>query len=263
METNIVVIIQARTSSTRLPNKVLLPILGIPILIHQYNRVKRAKLQSNVVIATSTDVSDNAIFDLCIAQGIECYRGDMNNLLDRHYKAGLLYGADAIVKIPSDCPLISPKIIDKVIKTYIHNIDEVDYVSNLHPPSYPDGNDVEVLSMNALEKVWRAAIKDFELEHTTPYLWENPDKFNIMNVQWETGLNFSKSLRFTIDYQEDYLLIKEIYENLYPENPNFDLEEILLLIGKNPHLKEINSKYLGEYWVMKHLDELKTVTINY
>src|SRR5690606_10660564 len=122
------------------------------------------------------------------------------DLLERHYKAGLKFNADAIVKIPSDCPLIDPLVITKVINYYKNNTNKFDYVSNLHPPSYPDGNDVEVISMNALKEAYNNAKKIFEREHTTPYIWENPDLFRIGNIKWETGFDFSMTHRWTIDY---------------------------------------------------------------
>ncbi len=256
----IVVIIQARMSSTRFPGKVMQDVLGKPLLIHQYERIARSKLKSLIVVATSTDTSDEPIAGLCKSYNIHFFRGELNNLLDRHYQAGLAYGADAIVKIPSDCPLISPQVIDRVLAKFIELYPRIDYVSNLHPASYPDGNDVEIINMDALSYVWQNASKNFELEHTTPYIWENPDLFRIENVIWETGLDLSKSHRFTIDYPEDYQFIKAIYEKLYPENEFFELPDILNLLREKPEITELNKKYAGEYWYRNHLNELKTIT---
>ncbi|MBS3999585.1 MAG: glycosyltransferase family protein [Desulfobulbaceae bacterium] len=258
----IVVVIQARMSSTRFPGKVLQKVLGKPLLLHQYERIAESKLEPLIVVATSTDESDEPIVELCKLHGINCFRGNLNDLLDRHYKAGLAYEADAIVKIPSDCPLISPTAIDIVLTKYIEFYPEIDYVSNLHPASYPDGNDVEIISMKALQNVWQNASKDFELEHTTPYIWENPELFRIENITWESGLDYSKSHRFTIDYPEDLLFIKAIYENLYPKKQYFELEDILELLQEKPEIMELNKDYAGEYWYKNHLSELKTI-INY
>lgn len=247
-------------SSTRFPGKIMEKVVGKPLLLHQYERIAQSKLPSQIIIATSTDESDEEIVELCKQNNINCFRGDMNNLLDRHYKAGLAYEADAIVKIPSDCPLISPKVIDLVLEKFITLYPKIDYVSNLHPASYPDGNDVEIINMNVLKVAWQAACKNFELEHTTPYIWENPNLFRIENVMWDTGLDYSKSHRFTIDYPEDYQFIKAVYENLYEKKQYFELEDILELLDEKPEIIEINKRYAGEYWYKNHLDELKTIT---
>lgn len=253
----IVTIVQARVSSTRLPGKVLLPILDKPVLIRMIERINKSKLKGKLVIATSTNSDDDQIEKLCEENSLECYRGSLNDLLDRHYQVGLIYNADAVVKIPSDCPLIDPSIIDKVINNFTEN--NFDYVSNLHPATYPDGNDVEIFSFKALERAWKEASKNYEREHTTPFFWENENIFKIGNVCWETGLDFSTSLRFTLDYFEDYQFIKNIYEELYPTNPNFSLQDILNLLNQKPDLLKINQKYVGTYWYDNHLDELKNI----
>lgn len=256
----IVTAIQARTSSGRLPNKVLFPLCGEPLLIQLIKRINRAKLAGRIVVATSLDKSDDIIANLCHSNHIECFRGSMTDLLDRHYQLAVKYNADALVKIPSDCPLIDPLIIDKTISHYMDNYPHYDFVSNLHPASYPDGNDVEVMSFKALETAWKKAERPLEREHTTPYVWENPDKFSISNVTWESGLDFSTTHRWTIDYEEDYQFINKVYSELYPHNPSFGLYDILDLIEMQPELKLINQNYLGNYWYMNHLDELKTIT---
>jgi spore coat polysaccharide biosynthesis protein SpsF len=254
----IVTVIQARISSTRLPGKVLMPVLGHPLLLRMIERVKKAKLIGNLVVATSTNQEDDKIEALCVSENLNCYRGHLTDLLDRHYQVAKKFDAEAIVKIPSDCPLIDPHIIDRVIQSYIEN-EEYDYVSNLHPATYPDGNDVEIFSYQALEHAWRDATKDFEREHTTPFFWEHNDTFTIGNVEWETGLDMSTSLRFTIDYEEDYRFITRVFEELYPVNPNFGLNDILKLIEQKPEIAEINHKFAGSYWYDKHLDELKNI----
>jgi spore coat polysaccharide biosynthesis protein SpsF len=149
-------------------------------------------------------------------------------------------------------------VIDKVLQYYLDN--DFDFVSNLHPATYPDGNDVEVISRKAIEKAWREAKRTLEREHTTPYIWENPQLFKIGNVAWETGLDYSMTDRWTIDYPEDFTFIKTIYEQLYPANPVFDLQDILHLTRQNADIFSINSKYAGVNWYRNHLDELKTIT---
>jgi spore coat polysaccharide biosynthesis protein SpsF len=258
----IVTVVQARCSSSRLPNKVLLPILGKELLIRQLERISHSYLAGKIVVATSTDSSDDKIENLCKENNYTCFRGSLNDLLDRHYQAAKLFEADAVVKIPSDCPLIDPRIIDNVIDFFIKNNDKYDYVSNLHPATYPDGNDVEIMHSSVLEKAWKEAKKDFEREHTTPYIWENPAIFRIGNVEWETGKDYSMTHRFTIDYQEDYEFILRIYEKLYPITPYFSLQNIFDLLKSEPELLKINEKYAGVNWYRNHLDELKTIAPN-
>ena len=254
----IVTVIQARTGSSRLPGKVTKEILGRSLLIRMVERVQASTLKGCIVVATTTDKEDDVIEDICQDNRILCYRGSALDLLDRHYQAGKWQEADAVVKIPSDCPLIDPRVIDKVLQYYLDN--NFEYVSNLHPATYPDGNDVEVMNFSTLEKAWREAKKDFEREHTTPYLWEHPEKFSIGNVVWGSGLDYSMSHRFTIDYAEDFVFIKTIFESLYPKNHNFGLQEILELLRVNPHIAAINEKYAGVNWYRNHINELKTVT---
>ena len=254
-----VVVIQARSSSTRLPGKVFLPLAEKPLLVRMVERVQMAKLPSVVVVATSTEPDDDTIVQLCSEHSIEVVRGSLNDLLERHYLAGKQYNAEFVVKIPSDCPLIDPKIIDKVLQYNLDNKDSFDFVSNLHPATYPDGNDVEVMPMKMVELALLEATKPMEREHTTPFFWDNPDRFRIGSVVWEKGLDYSLSHRFTIDYKEDYDFIKEVYNHLYEENPMFSLDDILYLLEKHPEIYEINSRYCGVNWYRNHLDELKTV----
>jgi spore coat polysaccharide biosynthesis protein SpsF len=115
------------------------------------------------------------------------------------------------------------------------------------------------MSMAALETAWREAKRDFEREHTTPYLWENPERFRLGNVAWETGLDYSMSHRWTIDYEEDYDLIRAIYERLYPQNPLFSLNDILDLLEREPEIETLNARYVGVNWYRHHLDELRTI----
>jgi spore coat polysaccharide biosynthesis protein SpsF len=232
----------------------------MPLIIRMIERVAVSPEIGTLVIATTTERSDDLLTELCLENNLNVFRGDTNDLLDRHYKAGLHYKADAIVKIPSDCPLIDPLIISKVIKYYSDNFPKFDYVSNLHPATFPDGNDVEIMSMESLKEAWLNAKLSFEREHTTPYLWENPDKFKIGNIVWETGLDYSMTHRWTIDYIEDYKFIKAVYDELYHKNPIFNIDDILELLAEKPEIKMINEKYNGVNWYRHHLDELKTVT---
>ena len=255
----ILTVVQARMGSSRLPAKVLLPLAGQPLLVRLVQRVQRARLAGTVVVATTTGAADDAIAELCAANGLECFRGDALDLLDRHYQAARHYGADVVLKIPSDCPLIDPAVIDEVVRFYLDFAERYDFVSNLHPATFPDGNDVEVMPFEALETAWREARRPLEREHTTPFFWENPGRFRLGNVEWGTGLDYSMSHRWTIDYPEDYDFITAVYEALYPGNPTFGLAEILRLLAQRPGIAQLNARYAGVNWYRHHLDELKTV----
>lgn len=259
MSLTIATVIQSRMGSTRLPGKVMMPLAGKPLLYRMYERVALSELSGKIVVAATKEETDLPIIQLCEENNINYYLGHSTDLLDRHYQAAKIFNADVVVKIPSDCPLIDPNIIDKVIKYYIDNKHNFDFVSNLHPPSYPDGNDVEVMTMKALEDAIQNAGIPLEREHTTPYFWENPDNFRIGNVTWETGLNFSMTHRFTIDYKKDYDFIKTVYDELYSENKIFTLDDILDLLNSKPEIKKINEKYAGVNWYRNHLNELKTI----
>ena len=156
--------------------------------------------------------------------------------------------------------MIDPAVIDRVVKLYLAKKNSFDYVSNLHPATYPDGNDVEIMPVEILEIAWKEATKDFEREHTTPFIWENPDRFRIGNDTWETGLDFSMSHRFTIDYEEDYQFISAIFDELYYSKEFFSLCDVMQLLDKKPELKKINEKYVGVNWYRNNLDELKTIS---
>lgn len=259
MKPHLVTVIQARTGSSRLPGKVLMPLAGKPLLVRMVERVLRANLAGTVVIATTNESTDDPIEAICNEYGWNVYRGHPTDLLDRHYQAAKLFQADAVVKIPSDCPLIDPQIIDKVLNVFLESYPAYDFVSNLHPPTYPDGNDVEVMKFSVLETAWKEAMLPMEREHTTPFIWERPERFTLNNVAWEKGLNYSMSYRWTIDYPEDFTFISRVYDELYPINPNFGINDILDLLNKKSEIFEINSKFAGVNWYRNHLDELKTV----
>lgn len=255
-----VVVIQARTGSTRMPNKVLMPLAGRPLLQRMVERVRAARTEFDLVVATTTDPGDNAIRELCRSIGVRCFSGHPTDLLERHYRAAIALGAEAVVKIPSDCPLIDPAVIDRVLAAFFRNPLRYDYVSNLHPPSYPDGNDVEAMTMATLEMAWVEAKKPFEREHTTPFVWERAERFRIGNATWESGLDYSMSHRWTIDYPDDYEFIRAVYDELWSNpNPIFTLKDILLLLHARPDMQAINSGYAGVNWYRHHLGELKTI----
>jgi len=234
----------------------MLPLAGKPLLSRMFERVEAANVDADLAVITSTEPSDDPIEQFAKDDGVLCYRGHLRDVLDRHYQAAKYFGADVVAKIPSDCPLIDPEIIERVFARFDEG--SYDYVSNLHPATYPDGNDVEVFTMSALEEAWRNAEKDFEREHTTPYIWEHSDRFRIGNLSWER--DYSMSHRWTIDYPEDYEFIRTVYDELYSETrPIFSMQDILDLLDRKPEIAQINAHYAGVNWYRKHLNALKTI----
>ena len=245
--------------SSRLPEKVGMLLQGKPLFVRQAERVSAARFRGRVIIATTTEAGDDPIEAICEREGLECFRGDAHDLLDRHYQAALVYPADAVIKIPSDCPLIDPVVIDRVISFYLAHFDEYDFVSNLHPATWPDGMDVEIMAFPVLEQAWKEASRPLEREHTTPYIWERPERFRIGNVVMEGGRDYSMTHRFTIDYAEDYAFIRAVFDELYPVNPLFGVSDILALLERRPDIYAINAPLAGVNWYRNHLGELRTV----
>ncbi len=260
---NNLIVVQARLGSTRYPGKVLMDLAGEPLIVRLIERIARIKTKARIVVATTTESLDDRLVALCRAAGIPVFRGHPTDLLDRHYQAALEHGAEAVAKIPSDCPLIDPSLIDQVLARFACG--DSDYVSNLHPASYPDGNDVEVMTREALEAAWRETSLPMEREHTTPFIWERPERFRIANVLWDpqpegtSKRDYSMSHRWTLDYPEDYEFIRRVYEELYPVNKAFGLQDILDLLEVKPELQAINARYAGVNWYRHHLGELKTI----
>ena len=205
---NIVAIVQARILSSRLPGKVMLDANGKPILIRMIERLKKSKLCSKIVVATSTNKIDEIIVETCKKNNIYFYRGSHNDLLDRHINCAKQFEADIILKIPSDCPLIDFKIVDKSIEIFLEK--KADYVSNIHKHNYPDGQDVEVISFDALSEANLKAKKEYEREHTSPYIWSKPSKFRIYDLDSAFPKKTFDRYRLTLDYIEDYWLILKI-----------------------------------------------------
>ena len=260
MSARVVAIVQARTGSTRLPGKVLLPLGDATVLEHMLERVARARLIGTLAVATTTAPEDDPIATLCLLRDVQCYRGHATDLLDRHFRTARACGAEHVVKIPSDCVLIDPAVIDRVLGAYLDRAGRYDYVSNLHPPTYPDGNDVEVFSVAALESAWRLAKRPLDREHTTPFLWDTPGAFRLGNVSWETGGDLSMTHRVVLDYAEDYELIRRVYEALHPVNPAFGVADIVRYLDEHPEVRDLNAAYRGVNWYRHHLGELRTVS---
>ena len=238
LESNCVAIIQARMSSSRLPGKSLMNIAGRPMLEWVIRRVKRSSLIDLVMVATTTDTSDEPIEMLCKKLEIPVYRGSMNDVLDRYYQAARQLQADIVVRITSDCPLIDPELIDKTIKALQEN--EADFACNRLPPpmkrTYPIGLDVEVVKFNALERAWKEATKKNEREHVMPYLYDEPGRFKIVRIDYDVDYG---SMRWTVDTKEDLDFVRQVYSYL-KKREDFSWLDVLELMKNQPKLAEIN-----------------------
>jgi len=245
---NIVAIIQARMGSTRLPGKVLMEVEGIPLLKLMMSRVTQSVLLNKTVIATSILQKDDRIEEFCKENNYECFRGSENDVLSRYYECAKIFNAEIIVRLTADCPLIDYRTIDNVIQ--FHFEQAVDYTANTVPPetsTFPDGSDVEVFSYKALEKSFIKAKKDYEREHVTHYFWRGENGFKTAQVKQKN--NWSK-YRFTVDYPEDFEVIKLIFKELNKRKSFGHLSDIINIIDLNPNIREINSKYyFGIGWI--------------
>lgn len=218
----IIAILQARMSSSRLYGKVLKPILGRPLLSLLLERALKSKLINKIVVATSDHPSDNKIEEFCRNTDVPCFRGSLEDVLDRYYKTALYFDKpDHIVRLTGDNPLIDPEITDKTIEYYLEN--KFDYVSNSAENNFPVGLDVSIFRFQALKYSWENAHLPYEREHVNPFILGHPEIFKI-------GLYREKvkypCLRWTVDNYEDFEYVKKIFEALYPQNPDFCMKDV-------------------------------------
>lgn len=228
-------IIQARTGSSRLPNKVLKEICGKPMLQHIIERVKMCENVDQVIVATTVRDNDQAIADICEQIGIDCYRGSESDVLDRYYQAACLYKPENVIRVTADCPLIDSKLIDEIIETHVKG--NYDYTSNTLVETYPDGLDAEVFTFNALKKAWEEAALASEREHVTPYIKFKSD-YKRYSVEREPSL---KEKRWTVDTNEDFDMVLRIYDALYKDSQYFGTDEILHFLSEHGEIETINS----------------------
>lgn len=234
-----VCIIQARMGSTRLPGKVMLDLCGKTVLEHVIQRVKRVKNIDEIVIATTIDKKDNVIVEEAMKCGVKVFRGSEEDVLSRYYYAAKENKADVVVRITSDCPLIDPEITQRTIDYYLINKDKFDYVSNTLERTFPRGLDTEIFGFKVLEKAFNEATLQPDREHVTPYIWDNPNMFSL--GCYKNDVDYSK-YRWTLDTEEDFELIKRIYEKLfYLKSNDFSMEDILKVYEKDADLFYINN----------------------
>jgi spore coat polysaccharide biosynthesis protein SpsF len=236
----ILAITQARIGSTRLPAKILKEVDGVSLLEIHLQRILQSKHVSKLKVATTTEPDTYKIIAIAEKLGVETYQGSVNDVLDRFYQTALPEKPDYVVRLTSDCPLIDPKVIDKVIETCLNA--NCDYASNVLVPTFPDGMDVEVFKFSALEKAFKEAALTSDREHVTPYIWRNSSQrggtlFSSVNI--ENPVDYS-DIRITVDTQEDFLLVEKVIHDLGTEKP---FEEYVRFITTHSGIREMNQQY--------------------
>jgi spore coat polysaccharide biosynthesis protein SpsF len=234
-----VAIIQARMSSSRLPGKVLLDLAGQPMLVRVVERVRRARFVDAVAVATTTDPADDPIETLCRERGYLVYRGSMFDVLDRFYGAARQFGADVIVRVTADCPIIDPDVVDHTVAAFWAN--QADFAANRLPPpwkrTWPIGLDTEVCSFAALERAWKEARLPYEREHVMPYFYDVEGRFKIVVTDHDPDYG---SQRWTVDTQEDLDLLRAIF-TYFGGQDTFSWLDVLRLMEREPRLASINA----------------------
>jgi spore coat polysaccharide biosynthesis protein SpsF len=231
----VVGILQARMSSTRLPGKVLLPLVGRPILERQIQRLQRTRNLDQLIVATTVDPSDDAIAALCADLGVASFRGSRDDVLDRYYHAALRGHPSHVVRLTADCPLADPDLIDQAVDFALSG--GFDYASNTLRPTWPDGLDVEVMTFAALETAWHNAVSPVDREHVTQFIIKHPERFSHGSLENDVDLS---AMRWTVDEPRDYDFVSRVYELLYPANPAFTARDVLVLLQEHPEIMELN-----------------------
>lgn len=245
----VVCLVQARVGSTRLPGKILKEICGKTILHHEIDRLKKCKEIDEIVIATTDKEDDDKIVNVAKKLSVKYFRGSENDVLSRFYYSAKENNADIIVRVTSDCPCIDFEILDKMLIYFKDKYKEkqIDYLSNTINRTYPRGYDIEIFTFSALEKSYINAEKEYEREHVTPYIYDKTNNF--LKLSFENKDDYSE-YRVTLDTIEDFIVIKNIFENLYYKNPYFKLNDVVQYLNNNLHIVDINKhieqKKLGE-----------------
>jgi|TARA_B110000438_G_scaffold300360_1_gene352577 spore coat polysaccharide biosynthesis protein SpsF (cytidylyltransferase family) len=228
-------IIQARTGSKRFPNKVLEEIENLPMICHIINRIKKAKKVNQIILATSNTKSDKILLDIAKKFEIIAFAGSENDVLDRFFNSAKLYAANPIIRITGDCPLVDPVLLDNMIDFFQKS--DYDYVSNTIDRTFPDGLDIEIFSFETLKKSHDESKWSSEREHVTPYILKNKNKFKMYNYRNTQNLS---NLRWSVDEKNDLLMIKQIFQEMRP-NQYFSTEDVLKILSEKPNISKINS----------------------
>lgn len=229
----IIAIVQARMGSSRLPNKVMKKISGVPMIEILLSRLAKSQLISKIILATSDDPKNKELIDHVIDIGFEVFVGSEHDVLNRYYECAKKYKADTVIRITGDCPLVDYRLVDLCINEF--NSSFVDYLSNVDPPTYPDGLDIEVFKFKALEKANQSGKNPLDREHVTKFIRESKE-FDKGLIKSKIDYSF---LRWTVDEEKDLNLIKSIFENFH-DDIHFAWEDVIALWKNNPKLFDLN-----------------------
>lgn len=227
-------IVQARMGSTRLPGKVLSSIGGRSMLARTCRRASRAALVDETIVATSIHPHDGPIVEECRLLDLECFRGNEEDVLDRYYRAAEARLADVVVRVTSDCPLIDPEVIDRVVRAARGQWPH--YTSNILQRTYPRGLDTEVVTFAALEQAWREAAEPYQRVHVMPYFYQNPERFRLGSVVGDADFSH---YRWTVDSAEDLAMVRALYRRMDCDD-GFSWRDVIGLLHREPRLAEIN-----------------------
>lgn len=228
----IIAVTQARISSSRFPGKVLADVDGISLLELHLRRIQKSKLVDAVVVAIADEDGAEKLEEISKSLGVLSYRGSVNDVLDRFYNSVKDLKPDIVIRLTSDCPLIDPVLIDQVITH--QRMTDADYCSNVHPPTFPDGLDVEVVKWAGLEAAFREATAHRDREHVMPFIWSRPERFKLSNFHSTTDFS---SLRMTVDYPEDLEVIRALVKTI-GKYESYD--KYIDLLSKENSLRELN-----------------------
>jgi len=235
----VLAVVQARLGSTRLPGKARLPVAGRPMAALVLERARAIPGVDGVVLATTSGRDDDALADLARDLGVPCVRGSVDDVLDRFHAVVARHPADAVLRVTADCPLLDPEVSGRVVAEYLRHRGEVDYVSNVDPPTFPDGLDTEVFSSAALDRAWREAALPSDREHVTTYMRRGERGFRRRNVAHAVDLS---GHRFTVDEPRDLALVRAVYAALSPDGGRiFGMGEVLDLLRERPDLAAVNA----------------------
>jgi spore coat polysaccharide biosynthesis protein SpsF (cytidylyltransferase family) len=239
MAAGVLAVVQARLGSTRLPGKALEEIGGRPMLVHVLTRAAAVPGVERVVLATTTRSEDDELARLAHDLGIACARGSTDDVLDRFHSTLLAHPAEVVLRLTGDCPLLDPMVVGLVLDAFVRSAGTTDYVSNVDPPTYPDGLDAEVFSRAALERAWHEAVRPSDREHVTTYIRDHRDRFRVANVV--NGEDLSAH-RWVVDTQADLAFAREIYTSLDATGPRiFGMAEVLAILRRRPELSALNA----------------------
>lgn len=233
----VVAITQARMTSTRLPGKVMLEVLGKPLLQWHLERLARAGSVDEVVVATTRNAADDLIVELAHRLSVPVWRGPEEDVLSRYREAAEAHAADVVVRVTSDCPLIDPAVVDRTVRTLLAVLPDADYACNRLPQTYPRGMDTEVLTAQVLAQADREATGLADREHVTLFVWRQPKRFRIVNHAY--GCDQSRH-RWTVDTADDFELVRRILETVAPDRPDFTLEDCLAVLAQHPEWEDLN-----------------------